>query len=339
MSQVQKARIIDLMQIPKEQHDLDWLKNSLNAAIELELSTLPPYLCAMWSIKDNSSIAYQLIDSIVLEEMLHMGLVCNMLTSIGGTPQINTAIPTYPGPLPGGVRPQLIVYLAGLTTDYLSDVCMQIEYPESGPVRLHLGNTYPTIGAFYDAIAQAFAQVNPTFTGQNQIVTTIGSNQPYNQLYAITSQALAQQAIKEIKEQGEGTSTSPDAVDFGGELAHYYKFAEIYHGKELIQQDGKWVYEGSPIPFPDTYPMAKVPAGGWPNPPENVQTLLTQFNQTFKTLLDQLESAWSPGGSIGAAIGTMFQLAGPAIQLMQIAISPQSDISPNPTYGPDFIVN
>ena len=40
-----------------------------------------------------------------------MGLACNMLTTIGGTPQINTpaAVPKYPGHLPGGVRPHLTV--------------------------------------------------------------------------------------------------------------------------------------------------------------------------------------------------------------------------------------
>lgn len=50
-------------------------------------------------------LPYDLIDSVVLEEMLHMGLVCNMLTAIGSTPQIVLGYQqiTYPGPHPGGV--------------------------------------------------------------------------------------------------------------------------------------------------------------------------------------------------------------------------------------------
>ena len=36
-----------------------------------------------------------------------------MLTAVGGTPRINTTdvVPTYPGPLPGGVHPDLVVSL------------------------------------------------------------------------------------------------------------------------------------------------------------------------------------------------------------------------------------
>ena len=63
-----------------------WLQN----AIELEHSTIPPYLTAMFSLKPgtNDEIA-RLIRSIVLEEMLHMTIVGNILIAIGGHPAIN----------------------------------------------------------------------------------------------------------------------------------------------------------------------------------------------------------------------------------------------------------
>jgi hypothetical protein len=80
--------ILRLMAVPTDQKDLDWLKASLQAALELELSTLPPYLCGLWSITDKTHPVRKLIRTIVLEEMLHMGLACNMLTAIGGTPEI-----------------------------------------------------------------------------------------------------------------------------------------------------------------------------------------------------------------------------------------------------------
>jgi hypothetical protein len=130
------------MQVPTDQHDLQWLKQSLQAAIELELSTLPPYLCCLWSIKSQDGPAYDLIDSVVLEEMLHLGLACNMLTGIGATPEIVTEYQaiTYPGPLPGGVRPTLSVFLSGLSKTSF-EMYMQIEYPETGPVA-SLSETY-----------------------------------------------------------------------------------------------------------------------------------------------------------------------------------------------------
>ena len=88
-----------LMDVPAPQHDLAWLKESLQRAIELELFTIPPYLCAMWSLKKQDGPVRDLLQGIAIEEMFHFGLACNMLNSIGGSPQINTrsAVPKYPG--------------------------------------------------------------------------------------------------------------------------------------------------------------------------------------------------------------------------------------------------
>ena len=36
-------------------------------------------------------------------------------------------------------------------------MCMEIEYPEMGPVEFAFGRTYPTIGAFYGDIAAALS--------------------------------------------------------------------------------------------------------------------------------------------------------------------------------------
>jgi hypothetical protein len=259
-----------------------------------------------------------------------MGLACNMLTTIGGTPQIKSAVPTYPGPLPGGVRPDLSIYLSGLTPQFLNDVCMAIELPEEGPVAA--ADSYGSIGAFYTAIGEAFAGLKPPMSGQNQMVLSIGANS----LYGINNPADAEKAINEIKEQGEGTSTSPEASDFGGELAHYYRFAEIYHGKTLIQVDGKWEYAGDPVPFPDTYPMSAVPEGGWPDPSVGVQKLLESFNGLFWTLLTNLQSAWTTDNvdDLWEGVTNMSDLKIPAQQLMRI---PQPDGSGN--YGPDFRVS
>jgi hypothetical protein len=326
-------RIHELLAVPPEQYDLGWLQKALGVAVELELSTLPPYLCGYWSCKDSSSSAAQLILSVVYQEMLHMGLAANMLTSIGGTPAINTTVPTYPGPLPGGVWSGLTVYLSGLTKDYVGEVYMCIEYPEEGPITPPPPQGEVTIGQFYDTISAAFTQVDPPFTGQNQMTATIGPSPP-NTVFPITSLADARNAIGEIKEQGEGTATSPDAVDFGDPLAHYYRFGEIYNGALLVPSGETWTYAGDAVPFPETYPMGRVPQGGWPDPPSNVANLLQTFDQTFKSVLDCLQAAWETDSSkaLNDAINDMFNLSGPAIQLMQI---PQ-DGGPT-TYGPDFV--
>ena len=57
--------IIELLNIPPEKHDINWLKQALQWAIQLELATIPPYLCAMWSIKAKTEYAYASIYEIV----------------------------------------------------------------------------------------------------------------------------------------------------------------------------------------------------------------------------------------------------------------------------------
>jgi hypothetical protein len=322
-------RIVELMQVSVDQRDLEWLKEGLQAALAVELATLPPYLCGMWSMVSQSGPAYNLVYRVAIEEMLHMGLVCNMLTAIGATPRIVQGYQegiVYPGPLPGGVRPELTVHLAGLTQEYLRSVYMEIEYPENGPVVLVLGETYPTIGAFYSALLEAFQRLSPELTTQNQLTSPVG-------VYMIATPADVERAITQIKEQGEGTSESPLVEDFGGDLAHYYKFAEIYYGSTLIQVEGEWRYEGEPIAFPDVYPMAPIPSGGYQDPPQEVVDGLRAFNDQFATILSKLESAWANGrmSDLGMAVSAMFRLRSLARNLMQIPLPDKSGV-----YGPDF---
>src|SRR5689334_8657050 len=98
--------IVEQVEIPLEKRTLDWLKKSLQAAIELELATMPPYLCGYWSIAENgkgNAEGADLMRSVFMEEMLHLGLAGNMLKAVGGEPKIIRALHDYPGRLPGGV--------------------------------------------------------------------------------------------------------------------------------------------------------------------------------------------------------------------------------------------
>src|SRR5262249_3751041 len=106
-----------LMAVPREEHNSAWLREALQRAIELELFPIPPYLCAMWSIKSQSGPVDNRLRGIVVEEMYHFGLACNMLNAIGGSPQVNTdgAMPKYPRSLPGDVHPGLTLGLEKLS--------------------------------------------------------------------------------------------------------------------------------------------------------------------------------------------------------------------------------
>ena len=64
------------------------------------MSTIPPYLYAMYSIKDQKSDAACLIASIAVEEMLHLALTTNLLLALGGEPDFGVdLVPTFPSVL------------------------------------------------------------------------------------------------------------------------------------------------------------------------------------------------------------------------------------------------
>ena len=161
-----------LLAHPKEQRDLEWLERALQSAVSVEFSTIPPYLSALWSIKDPMHPVAASLRNVVQEEMLHMALACNMLTALGCVPKINDpkTVPRYPGPIPGGVHPELVVQLAGLS-DASLDTFIAIEAPSTGecPQTPEQGKGYKTIGAFYDAILRTFQTLKPALSTERQV--------------------------------------------------------------------------------------------------------------------------------------------------------------------------
>ncbi|MET7456054.1 ferritin-like protein [Streptomyces sp. NPDC005574] len=316
-----------LLAVPHQGRDVEWLRTALQVAVELELATIPPYLCGWWSIKDRGGEAARLIRRIVGDEMYHLGVVCNLLVAVGGRPRLTGVAPEYPGPLPGGVRTGVNVYLSGLTRSLVHDVMMALEAPETPLARD--AHTSPSIGRFYDNLLHAFKSVAPELSKRGQLSEHIGSDV----LKPVDSLAAVERSLDIIKEQGEGSTSSP-ADAFGDDHpAHYYAFGEIYHGRQLRKEGKSWRFTGSAVPFPDARPMARVPAGGWPHPSAQVQRILDHFDDSYATVLDALEGAWAGGdaSALRAAVHTMRGMEGPAVELMDITIP---DAPGN--YGPQF---
>jgi len=163
---------------------IEGLRKALQTAIELEHSTIPPYLYALYSLKPgtNGEIAHLLL-SIIRQEMLHMALDCNILNAIDGSPDIDKPrfIPKYPGPLPGAVESGLIVPLAPFSKQLVHDVFMVIEEPEDPlhfPVLKSAASGAPseTIGEFYAGIKDQIRKLSEhhnIFTGppEKQLAT------------------------------------------------------------------------------------------------------------------------------------------------------------------------
>jgi len=298
------------------------LYRALQFAIELEHSTIPPYLYALYSLDPASNATiYSLILSIVKEEMLHMSLACNILNAIGGKPVIDKAkfIPQYPGHLPGSVQSGLIVGLSAFTREVVKCTFMVIEEPEDPlnfPVRetmLAAAAAAPrTIGQFYDRIKREIVEISKhrnIFTGDRRKQFTAG----FSDLIAVTDVDSAVQAINLIVEQGEGTTTSP--LDPQDDPAHYYRFAEIYYGKTLIRNlnprpgEPAFVYGGDPIPFDPkgVTPLVTNPkASDYPAGSQAADTN-NNFNFTYTSMLKSLHHVFN---------GQPDRIA-PAVQLME----------------------
>lgn len=285
------------------------LKEALQTAMQLEFSTIPPYLCAQWSINSDPDDVSTRIGDIVVQEMYHFALAGNMLTAIGGVPDIANAafIPRYPtNVLPGEIHQTLPVDLKPLTPDQVQ-VFMQIEYPEFPPVALVQKTGPATIGDFYDAIAEGFTTVNPAINAGAFAVNS-GEATP------IKTIADAQAAISLIKGEGEGAPGSPNQPPSDGTtLAHYYVFKEIFTQKTLVQDaTGHWSFTGAPIQFPTCFNFQ--PSTATPNPS-------LAFNQALSQLLIGLQSCWTSGKR--PSIGDMFTLQSLGVTLIQQGIRPE----------------
>ncbi len=316
------------------------LMQALQLAIELEHSTIPPYLCALYSIKPGTNVEVAgLIRSVVVEEMLHMAQVANIFIAIGGSPNIGHAkfVPIYPGPLPGGLRTGLIVRLRRCSIEQIRDCFMSIEEPEKIVHIKRLAmqlNAKVTIGWFYDQIIAALDALSAsgkiTFGNEaRQVKDWTGPGQ----LYVIKSLDDAKKAIAEIKEQGEGTARDPGDGDH--ELAHYYKFAEIVAGHHLERVDNTFKYTGPPIPFdPDgVWPMIDDPNTVLYPAGSRAQILAQQFAQSYQALLAALNRTFNGDpGYLGQSIGLMYSLDLQARELMQTP----SGIKDGTTAGPSF---
>ncbi len=319
--------VAGLLAVPGRDRGGVWLRAALQVAVELELSTIPPYLCAWWSVKDRGCEAARLVRRVVGDEMYHLGVVCNLLAAVGGRPRIAAAARSYPCPLPGGVRPGVTVHLSGLTRSLVRDVMMAIEEPEEPLARR--AASPPTIGTFYGDLMTAFRSVAPALSPHGQLSARIGSDV----LEPVRTPDDVERCLDTVKEQGEGTTRSPADAAGDDHPAHYYAFAEIYHGRRIVRWPDGWRFTGEPVPFPDVRPMAVVPEAGRPGAPARVVRLLDQADAVYHAVLDGLDQAWGEGGTraLDTAVRAMRALEAPAVELMEIPLPDAPG-----TYGPRF---
>jgi hypothetical protein len=307
------------------------LHESLQSAIVLELATIPPYLTAYFSLKpgENTNVA-DLVRSVVIEEMLHLTIAANVLNAVGGYPVLDSrdVLLDYPAKLPMGVADGLEVHIGPMSISQC-EMFMQIEQPED-PIAERPGSDVATIGDFYAAIIDKIKELGePAFATPSAPQVTAPWF-PSSQLFAVTDVSSAARALRVIVEQGEGTTSSPGDGDGAGELAHYYRFAEIKHGRRLVPDptaEEGFSYTGDPVVLTPSgvHPMITDPETAFYPPETKAGHLIEQFATSFRHLLVALQKTFTGRPSeLNAAMGIMYEL-----RLLVVAMTTTPDPRPD----------
>lgn len=326
------------------------LREHLRTAMKLELSTLPPYLTALYSIPEGTNFeSIGIIRSVAMEEMYHFTLAGNILNAVGGKVEVDTKdfVPTYPGYLPD-ISHELVVSLLTFSPDAIA-LFMRIEEPEDPPKFEDISSDsgYQTIGQFYAAVENLLDFIcdlfpdDWVFTGDPNL--QIDSNYYYGGggiVKPVHNRPSAKWAIRTIVDQGEGLEKGTKVCDgdhqFGQEPepAHYYRFQEIQLKQQYKCSDkpghptGETFevdYDAAPaiIKNPKSKEYAKYP---------EIAAKNLHFNQHYMHLLHLLTEAFNGDQEqFIKAVGVMYELKYHAQALMNMPI-PGEDYHAAPTW-------
>ncbi len=339
--------------------DVQGLMRHLEAALQLEHATIPPYLTALYSIRPGTNVeAAQIIRTVAVEEMLHLTLVGNVLNAIGGTVDLTRPgfVPSYPAYLPDG-ETDFSVDLRRFSPEAIESF-LKIERPAStrdGIIRTISRRPHPkgiaagrahgeadehfySIGEFYMAIESGLrflhAQMgDKLFSGDP--ARQIGPEYYYSGgggLIEVHDLDSALAALELIAEQGEGVDDH--IFDDDGEIAHYYRFHQLVAGRYYRPGDAAHQPTGAPVPvdWKAVYPvrtnarLADFPAG--------LREKAAAFNTDYATFLRSLTEAF--GGAperFPEAVGDMFRLKDGFGQLVR------TPLGADETAGPTFEID
>ena len=279
------------------------LREHLALAMRVELSTIPLYLYAMYSIEDSRSEAARLLMSIVAEEMLHLALAANLLAAVGGRPDfLDPALqPAYPGLL-AHHRPHLPLHLAPATVETVRSTFMVIERPGAAGAAPE-AESYHSLGQFYAAIESAIerlAETGPLFVVGSETRQLAGHHfygavefdaADSGDLVLVTDAASARVAIDVIVHQGEGLGEHRWADPAHQELTHYAKLVRIADGTVPL----------GPVLQVRTDPRS----ADYPHLARRISDLA---NGTYRALFHVLDALYRPSDEKGHLVGLLYQL-------------------------------
>ena len=334
------------------------LFKNLQTAIELEHSTIPPYLAAYFTLdQDTNSFAWEVIRSVFMEEMLHMTLACNVLNAIGGHPFIDNPkfIPEYPTELNfadrkfdvGIIKFSKPAIEAFLEIEKPSEQRLKVEGEYLKNLMRPINLNERTIGEFYQVIKDQLTHLvneygeDAVFTGDRSLqITPKDYYGGGGEVIEVHNLETALFAIEVIVNQGEGASGNiydgdETYFDQNQEVAHFYRFNEIYLEQRYKKGDHpnkKPTGEKVDINWDAVIDMIDNPKAK--NFPEGsaARAKADEFNQLYSHFLRLLHKAFNGQSSlIKKAVGMMYQMKYIAAELLNCLADNKSQMA-----GPPF---
>jgi Ferritin-like len=297
------------------------LYDLIQGAIRLEHATIPPYLTAMLSLQpETNREIWSIMHSVVIDEMLHMTIVCNLLNALGRKPVIDDRhfVPDYPGALPFGIGTELKVGLEAFSIDLVKSVFMKIEEPEH-PILFPVPTAevalpeFATIGQLYRALIDKLRELGPSiFIGDPTRQVVADAWFAPERLFPINGVESAVKGLQIIIEEGEGTESSPLSDD--QDFAHYYRFEEISHLRRLVVDPNSpngYSFSGAALPFDATkvYPLTPNQKLADLDAKSEGARRANQFAFVYTKLLKALQRVFDgEPAAFDATLGLMYEL-------------------------------
>jgi hypothetical protein len=322
-----------------------WLQD----AIEIEHSTIPPYFTAWLSIMDgHNREAGEIIRSVLLEEMLHLTLAANILNAVGGHPDLihPKFVPRYPHKLPhsgGHFKIHIEKFSKGALKTF-----KKIERPESKGAEPKGAGEFTSIDQFYSAVGKLLDELCETygekkiFTGDKRLQIQPEDYYGSGDLVVVTDRKTAHQAIATIVDQGEGAAHGIFDDDHnifgdsgGKELAHYYRFNEIFEERHYKKHDKPHRKPtGSPlhVDYSKVYPIKTDMDRSQYAEGTEIRKALDEFADNYGELMSALHHAFNNQRTqMTEAMARMFSLRNQAVALMRTPLGKGKE-----TIGLDF---
>lgn len=304
----------DNMELPDDKWNLEHFHRHLQVAAQLEAWTIPYYMSAMFSIVDRSALPYQLIQSVVHQEMLHLQLVANIANAYQYSPQLQpewfsyATIPFLDFTLdridPRKEFPKYSPQIGPLDEARIDTMCL-IEYPHwltgaelgAKPVYRTSMTQYGSIGEFYNVLEDGAKHLgtSPIAGGQRQVDVFSAF---YRRLPNVKVESSGAEGLKQvllfidvIRDQGEAAKAD-DPIHWANQntaddpqqtRSHYDKFRQI----KSLQIRGK---------LPETY-QPKDP-GDYTDADRNRQQILIGNFKKFTDALNGLFAGGNPDGFV-----------------------------------------